>query len=41
MKRKKILALLLAGAMTAGLLAGCGGDNSQTSQHSTDDVPGA
>ena len=32
MKRKKILALLLAGAMTAGLLAGCGGDNSQTSQ---------
>ena len=32
MKRKKMFALFLAGAMTAGLLAGCGGDNSQSSQ---------
>ena len=37
MKTKKLLALLLAGAMSASLLAGCGG-NSNTDTTSTDDT---
>ena len=39
MKTKKLLALLLAGAMSASLLAGCGG-NSNTDTTSTDDTAG-
>ncbi len=35
MKKKKLLSILLVGAMTMGLLAGCGGDNSDTTTESS------